>query len=1015
MPTKLHYHAEFSSNFGMQYRVEIWHKTTEVTTATEITLGKGGFELKYKNLSKPMGGGILPSSCVLKFMVHNATELAGAHAILTETNQSFFIRIQRTTDTTPNWSTAGLWWGGWVESGFDGYPDAPFPYTVDIKATDSLNRQLNKYNNQTDVASQSDFQDLSYPLQLIEDKFELDTIPPTGASFFQWAWQTNWWNYATGTPPADTNPVRKTYYNRAAFVTQPEDHPLTIQDPNKELKGVLKSFSLRVLMSQGKYWIQQANFLDVSDPVPSVSTAANASGGEVFPSSGILDDMAKEIVIDNANNTPSTPYGGIIKAGSKFTQRNDAHSVRAKYIYGSQFCPISPSTDYTLGLTSLGFLSQGAGANMSLFLNVNLKQTFPMTGAGAVTPISGQGLFMTGVLGCKLKVGNKYLKQASGATSEYQYEWTTVDSVFTVLTGAGTFYDNFDGITTNQDAVLENLGMFGGGYPYPFCSWQNDEPTTNTATATARFFLAGVPLPPLGSTYGEVKFMIDNSASYILYWNTLVPYTNIWLNWYNDEGTGWLNTANPAASSNLDYDIATSTPAVPSTQTISNGLFPYLSDLQVAEELSTAEDAEPIGAQYMASQSGNDLAPDIDLGKLPIGTNSTANQITTIRAKDSAGDFVSPIGFRAGTSGAYSMLGHLLVKEYFKTHSKPQITISGSIISRDYEAHRTIKYEDQIGGASSRWIFCGGKFSPTKDEWAGTWHKLEIDTNPITVDEDDIFVPDTDPDIETGGAGQEATGTTATAGKAAPLAANTETLTTKLGFVLNDLIVATIDEDLTASISINKVDVIGFRSNVLNGQTLLLADKSLRAATLLTVSGDQNAGGTQINFDPVTPSFNYTKGAVIMLRPFDLSNVISAGTATPNLYKGVTETEIYIKAQDFITWNKTGYTAYTRDDLGSVQPSGYASRTEVYASTYVPTGYKVTAVDVYSSQNRTFSTFTARTISDVTTAQGTGTANTTLTLASPWECILGEYFIISYEIGASTDEIYGAKLTIIAV
>ena len=984
MPTKQHFYSEFISENGMSYRVEIWHKTTEVTSATEFTSGSGGFDLRYKKLSKPILGGIMPSTCILKFEVNNATELTAAHGVLSETNQSFYIRVLRSTDAVPVWATVSLWWGGWVESGFDGYPDASFPYSVDIKATDSLNRQLNKYNNQTDVDSLADYQDLSYPLQLIETKFELDTIPSTGSAYFQWCWQSDWWNYATGaTPPADTNPVRKTYYNRAAFVTDPEDWPLTIQNPDKELKAVLKAFNFRVLLSAGKYWIQQANFLDETNPDPIISQAASGAGGELYPGEGGYPaDIAKEITIDNANNTASTPDGGVIKAGARYTQRNDAHSVRAKYKFGSLFCAISPSLDYTSGLTTLGFISQGAVANMSLFLNVKMEQTFPLTGGSAVTPISAQGLYMTGLLAVRLKVGNKYLRQQAGAFSEYQFEWTTDESVFTVFTGSGTSYDMLGGISTDQDLVQNNLAMYGGGYPWPFTKWENNEPATGTATATARFYMAGVPLPDLGSTYGEVQFEIVNDSSYIFYWTASTPFTNIWNNW-----TEWLTDSNPAASTNLDYNTGTSTPATPTTQTITNGLAPYLSDIQIEEELDTSEDASPAGAQYMVSQSGNELAPDIDLGELIIGSNSSSNQITTLRAKDGS-DYVSPEGFRSGSTGSFVNAGQLLVNEYFKTHSKPQIELQGTIMSRDYEAHRTIKYEDQIGASSTRWIFCGGKFAPTKDQWAGSWQKLDIDTTSFTETEDDIFEPPNphdDDDHPTP--------------RPIPIASNTETLTTKLSFVLNDLIIGIIDEDVTAGVAISKLGIIGLKCKVYDNQTLILTDKQLRGGTLLTVDNNHSTGATDINFDSISPSFNYTKGAVIMLRPYELSNVIT----------DIDSNAIYLSPLDFTQVSAIRHYIYTDTEGGSSKLSSTA--VNAYASFKIPSGYEATAVDFYDNANETFRVYRCRVTTNVSTQIGSdGTANTQLVISLTTAA--GDYTVIEYEPGSTSDEIYGVKITI---
>ena len=365
MPTKKHFESSFKSNNGISFNVQIWHKTDTVTSTTEISLGTPGFSISWKKLKDPILGGTMPSTCTVKFLVKNATELTAAHTVLTAQNQSYYIVIQRSADTTPNWNLAGVWWAGWITSGFDGYPDAAFPYVVEVKATDSLNKPLNKYNNQVDVASQSDYQDLTHPLQIFEDNYDLDLI--WGSSYFQWAFQTEWWNGQSGlTPPAETNPLRVTYYNRAAFVTDPENFPLTINNYIDELNGVLKPFMLRLMQSAGRYWVQQAPFLDHAMPNPSISTHADASGGEIFPTqTGFPDDTADEIEIDNSA-TPTTAKKGIILAGAKYSVRNEAKSVRAKYIFGNNFCTIPINLDYTSGFQSLGYISQGT-TNLNFF------------------------------------------------------------------------------------------------------------------------------------------------------------------------------------------------------------------------------------------------------------------------------------------------------------------------------------------------------------------------------------------------------------------------------------------------------------------------------------------------------------------------------------------------------------------------------------------------------------------------------------------------------------------------
>ena len=737
MATKLHYSSAFVSNNQMHYNVQIWHKSIEVTNTTEISLGGKGFGISWQKAKDPILGGIMPSTCVVKFMVLNATELTAAHTILTAQNQSYYIVIQRTADTTPNWNIAGIWWAGWVTSGFDGYPDKAYPYIVEIKATCSLNKPLNKYNNQVDVASQADYKDLTEPLQIFEDNYDLDLI--WGSTYFQWAFQSNWWNgQSGGTPPADTNPLRVTYYNRAAFVSDPDNFPLTIENFINELKGVLKPFMLRLMQSGGRYWAQQSLFLDVPEPDPSISTHADASGGEIFPGAvGYPDNTADEITIDN-DATPTTANKGIILSGAKYTVKNEAKSTRAKYIFGNNFCNIPASVDYTAGLVSLGYLSQGT-TNLKLFLNVILKQTFPLTGSGAVTPCSGQSEYMTGLLAVKLKVGNKYLAHVPASLSPYEFFWTTTESIITIHTGAGTYYETVGGVQAGQADVINALSGFGGGYPYPFTQFQSNVPSTGTATATARFYMAGVPLPELGSTFGEVQMQVVESASYILYWTPDTPFTNIFSSWGE-----WITNHNPAASTNLRF---TGTPVTPATQGANMGLVPYGSDLTVDQELIVSDDQPPIGAIYFASQSGNDQAPDINLGNLTLGTNSSSNQITTLRAKIGT-DYMATNGFRAGATGGFIAPGQLLVNEYFKTLDEPLIILSGTIVSTSYEAHRTIKYEDKIGGGKSRYIFAGGSFNPQADSWAGSWYKLNISDGSIIEDDDTIYT-DGEPETNT--------------------------------------------------------------------------------------------------------------------------------------------------------------------------------------------------------------------------------------------------------------------------
>ena len=210
-----------------------------------------------------------------------------------------------------------------------------------------------------------------------------------------------------------------------------------------------------------------------------------------------------------------------------------------------------------------------------------------------------------------------------------------------------------------------------------------------------------------------------------------------------------------------------------------------------------------------------------------------------------------------------------------------------------------------------------------------------------------------------------------------------------------------VGDGATTTISIDALDV-DLNDNFL----LYLVDKTGSKTQGIKLNGSAAKGATSIVVDSFIPRFNFSYGSYIV------PSVKSAMLQAPdNLALGVTNSRIYIKPDQFKTWTSSSIQSYTRDSLGSVQPSAYASRTKVFASTFVPAGYKVTGFEVFSSQNRSIQALSSRVSSDNIGSLGTGTANT-FQLITAWNSVNGDYFILTYEIGASSDEIYGAELHI---
>ena len=134
-----------------------------------------------------------------------------------------------------------------------------------------------------------------------------------------------------------------------------------------------------------------------------------------------------------------------------------------------------------------------------------------------------------------------------------------------------------------------------------------------------------------------------------------------------------------------------------------------------------------------------------------------------------------------------------------------------------------------------------------------------------------------------------------------------------------------------------------------------------------------------------------------------------------NLYRGITTSFIYIRANEFNVTSHTTFSMYTRDNVGSVQPTAYQNRGKVYATTFVPPTYEVTSVNIYASVNRNIRLLEGQTANDTITVIDTGTSNTTMTLTSAHQGVDGRYLVLEFEQGAASDEIYGGKIAIQSV
>ena len=394
------------------------------------------------------------------------------------------------------------------------------------------------------------------------------------------------------------------------------------------------------------------------------------------------------------------------------------------------------------------------------------------------------------------------------------------------------------------------------------------------------------------------------------------------------------------------------------------------------------------GVTYTATQDNNNALEQFDLGDVKLG-KSLINDLSSIKYTDGSIDKVVS-GFRRGTSGDFKNPSLLLVNEFLELQVDPLEILQADIQSPNISPLKLIRYNINGDTNYKYYSFLGGTFKAQSEILSGEWFRVNSISSNFQDQEyysGSRYVPNTSPlqqsTILQNFVERQMLNNNSYGSTTADI--NTGTLTTKITF---------------GSVS---------KGKIYNGQKLLFTYPDKSNPLLLTALGDSTTSDTEIDVTSFTPSILYPAGSILSPLLYDLTNVI---TGSPNLYKGVTTTTIYIAPTDFRITTHSNVIMYTRDNIGSVQPSTYVNRSKAYVSSFIPTGYKVISVDVFASQNRAIRVLTGGTDTDSTTSQATGTANTTLTLGTSWTSVLGAYLIISFEFGASTDEIYGARITI---
>ena len=833
--SKLHYKASFKSELGKDWTIYIWSKSDDTGTEQDFLLSSTGFKLKYKKGKDLRSAGVMPSDVTFAFSVGNDTERDFIHAMLTDDNQDWYIKIHSTLDSPTD---TNLYWAGWSSQSFDTYENMPYPYFVNIKANDSLGRLVDKYNNTVETNGVDDYQNLLYPLQFFNDLYDIDTI--MGTSHYKYYTKLNWWNSET-TYNFNTNSARETFYNRSAFVRDNDNFPLIIGNYLDEMKGVFKTFGTRCLMSNGRYYLQQDNNLDADNVDYFACTEPSASGTEFH-----LTGVPSTVDIDNSTTT-TIESGADIMEGGTYTFDPELNSIRAKYIHGDSGVLFDISNDYS-SLTTVGIIGQGT-SDYLLNLNLHASETWDNT---VVVPITGgypsQTSLISVVWEMKLKVGNYYLSDSGS--------WTLDSSnTFKVFSGCGV-----------GEMVVGGMNPISFVDPNATAAYIPNS-TTGYDKAIAKF-TQQINIPTLPS-YGEVQFQVTPT---FYYWSDTFATQISINNLITPEGVAAENATFGGSPYSTNQWIGT----IPNPMSL-------VTNSQNSSQQN--DDNGVIGSSFISSQNPATQNADFDFGTIALGEplQSSDNTLFTLAYLDGS-TYTPTEGFRVGNSGDYINSTQLLLNEYLKGQDKPVTILQATIRSGQYSPHMTLKYDAKIGGDLEYWVFIRGTFSANLDEWNGEWYMLDLTETPSFINTDDVITV-FDPPID-GGDSDDSPGGGGTTSPGPFPPKHGGGLNTQFrqasSTTLRGNVIGVITSDVASGSAITSITITDSKCLLKDGQIVTMCDSSGGNPLELIIDGDISKSTKLIDIESITPQTPYFAGGYLTVNPSDLMNHSSGGSPAGN-------------------------------------------------------------------------------------------------------------------------------------
>ena len=1058
------YTNTFYSEKNNRWDIEIWSQS-DTSTGNIFTTGKGGFKLSYKG-SDSRRDITMPSEMTMQFIIKDADDQTFITTLFEADDNEYFVLIRR--------NFVIFWWGN-LNAGFDSLENDYYPYEVTLKANDFIGEVINRKDyvdipddpiitigeltgnqilSRSNIGSNGFLTD-AFPFGIQEKIIRLNT---------RWT-APNQISYNN-----DFNPFSINRINVGGFEANANE--VGKYYPANAFKEILKAYGLKAFQSEGKVnIIQPYSYIDNTINVKKVRSDASDTLTPVA-----YEDIDNRQNAENDTTVAPTIDSGFrgtewLQNPADFTTWSAQGSVTS--ITSNSF-NIALTTSYLyVSLTEGDYhvsFSQNLANTQIVYANTSGADNILLTESGGanfqIGASGGRLKIMATTTGTKtvefigLQKGNltnrrflggqrwRYQRPISSVTANFNYgvsvaqatsnfpigiDTTVVQSQYTTLSNIGAFStaaadqimmnmnvfyaekfdylsaaDNFTHIGGTLTLKLKLGSLYLSGDTEGDLSWSGSDST----------FTVPVPIAEIDTSYiGNflVQTLQEDAQTFYPNENTAPFFT----------GTGSLGMIGvnkqvylPSAASGGSVDLQfvsavvnyyinpdTSDPSSPPTPltpvknnlstkwfTGSNAAGSYMPVMNFSLSFSSPESSAS-GIQFSAS-TGLDNYQTEEFGTLNLGITGDENSwLNCIQIVSNTGAMVVPDYLQVNNTGTQYNMTSLLLEEYLEPQIEPLKILEGSYYVNDFSAFKCIVLDGE------KYVFFEGTLTADSDTMAGNWYKLATSTQTITTVDDTIVYPDPPP----------------------PSPPNPHDPTGDQSMekaMFNAHLYNSIGVSSTA-INLVQTDKVYLLNNprcsLYDDQKLVLTRPDLTQPIILTKDGASTTSSGYIEVDAFTPDVIYPIGSILSILTYDLTNVITAGTSTPNLYQGVTTTEIYLSPDKFITPSTANFHMYSRDDLGSIQQSSYTRGNKAFASTFIPVGYKITHVLISCNQNRGIEVLTGTTTNDTTTSLYTGNANTPIPFGTPYVSVLGTYVILELTFQSSTDEIYGAKITIAAV